>query len=68
MQDCVAKGRIGHPQGSKHGAAKLTETDVIDIRLLVEEGMLNHREIAERKGVSRVLITRIVNRQLWTHI
>lgn len=50
--------------GSKHYAAKLIETDIIEIRRLVRAGSL-HREVAAQFGVNRQQVTKIVNGQAW---
>jgi DNA invertase Pin-like site-specific DNA recombinase len=53
--------------GSKAGSAKLTEEQVIEIRRLAAEGA-SHGEISKKFPVGRSTITRIVNRQMWTHL
>lgn len=53
--------------GSKHGMSKLTEDDVLKIRLLRATG-LTHRKIAEQFGVSSSMVTYILNGKNWKHI
>lgn len=57
----------GCHKGSKHSQAKLSETDILDIR-----GLLNKKyklqQIADLYNVSFQLISRIKNRQNWNHI
>lgn len=53
--------------GSGHHAAKLVEDDIVPIRAMAAGGM-SHREIAERFGVSRGLISQVVRGELWAHV
>jgi len=64
-RDAVARGRV--PRGERAGASKLTESDVIEIRRLSGEGVLQ-REIAERFGIQRGQVSRIVHRHQWRHV
>ena len=66
-----AKDRIGTPShyqpdnaGEKHGLAKLTEEDVIEIRA----SSLSSSEIARRKGVTHKAVSMIRNYQRWRHV
>lgn len=54
-------------RGERAPRAKLRDSDIVEIRLLAVEGLM-HKEIAERFGVGRKAITKIVNRQRWRHI
>lgn len=54
--------------GSRHGMSRLTENDVIEIRRLWQSGHLLQRDIATLYNVQPNLVSRIVNRVLWTHI
>ena len=62
----------GYFQGSRNGMAKLTEDDVIYIRLnYIPKGKgqkCNRRELAEYFGVSVGLISRIIKNEIWTHV
>lgn len=51
-------------KGGKHPMAKLTEQDVINIRLLPGSNV----ETARAYGVSDQLISRIRKREIWKHI
>lgn len=53
--------------GSKHHAAKLTEAQVIDIRLSLSEGVPGV-ELARQYGVTSSVISQINKRQTWRHI
>lgn len=79
MKDMISKGRhIGvvgrgiypiekHARGSKNGCAKLTESDVLEIRRLhIEEW--SYRLIAKKFGISKPTVAHIIHRRTWTHI
>lgn len=53
--------------GSKNGKAKLTESDVWQIRQLSSSGVAR-KELAVRFAVSLTAIDRIVNNQTWKHV
>jgi AraC-like DNA-binding protein len=55
------------PKGSQHASAVLTEDNVRLMRQLRREGM-PIKEIAQRFGMSRDHIGRILNRKLWKHV
>ena len=61
--DKVKKGRSA--RGAKHGRAKLTQTDVRQIRKLWAAGEYTQRELGDRFGVRRRHINRIVNKKTW---
>jgi hypothetical protein len=63
--DMVEKGR--HARGSRHHWAKLTEPDVLDIRRRVAAGE-RQKDLCTEYGVADSLVSRIVNRLIWTHI
>ena len=65
--NAIERGSIDM-KGSKHYFAKLTEQDVIQIRELWRSGNYTQVEIANMFNVGRKNITKIVNRQRWTHI
>lgn len=68
--DAKAKGRVkpGHVFGELHGCSRLTAEQVLEIRALVRSGDLFQREIAERFGVSQVMVSRIALRKAWSHL
>jgi hypothetical protein len=49
--------------GSKHGRAKISESDVLLIKKL--KGTSSYRAIGEKFGLSPASISRIINNQLW---
>ena len=58
-------------EGAAHGesvnSAKLTEQDVLSIRAMAQVGQ-SHTEIANKFGVSRKCISKVVHRETWKHI
>jgi hypothetical protein len=63
--DSVAKKRF--PIASRHYRARLKDSDVQVIFEMRKSG-LKHREIAEKYGVCRELITHVLNRQAYKSI
>jgi ribosome-binding protein aMBF1 (putative translation factor) len=55
------------PRGENHVKSKLTDDAVVTMRRLRQAGM-SQREIAERFGVSRPLVSLVVHRKLWAHV
>lgn len=60
LKDMTAKGR--------HGMAKLSAGDALAIRKMYETGRFTHAEIADAFGMSRGMVSMIINRKNWTHI
>ena len=74
-RDAVMKGRsrpfagVGSKVGSEHPAAKLTESQVLQIREDAAQGGWGiQTRLAEQYGVTPSSIHAIVNRKTWTHI
>lgn len=78
--DRNAKGRQAHgdrtgarlyphrvPRGERHGAARLTASDVKEIRSLSADGVLQ-AELMKKFGVSQGAISHIVTRKCWRHV
>ncbi len=61
-------GRHVPLRGSPHGGAKLTEEDVIEIRLLYNGGGMSYSDPAARFGVDRANISLIIKRKAWQHV
>lgn len=59
---------IGVPRGERSACAKLTDTKVREIRRLRKEDKLPYKEIGKMFGVDDSVVSRIVNRQYWTHV
>jgi NTP pyrophosphatase (non-canonical NTP hydrolase) len=54
-------------RGEQVSAAKLTETDVVNIRRLRKEG-LTLNQIAEKYNIQFQTVSKIVNRKAWAHV
>jgi hypothetical protein len=65
VRDAIRKGR--NQAGERHYYAKLTETDVSDIRWLSSFG-LTHAEIGRAYRVSGVNVGQIVRGKLWSSV
>lgn len=67
MQDMVNKGRSQRRSGSKHHNAKLTESDIPEIRKRLANGDVPAK-IAEKYSVHSTVITKINRKELWGHV
>jgi len=68
MADCVSKGRAA--KGHRHPNAKLTETQVVEIRRRVDAGEIRSA-LAREFGVSKSTITYVMGRGWkngWRHV
>jgi hypothetical protein len=63
--DRKADGTV--PRGERHHRAKITESDVREIRRLVSTGLPGYLA-AQRFGINQSTARRIVRRELWTHV
>lgn len=71
IRDMIARGRkkIGvMPKGMGHHRAKLTDSQVIEIRRLWDSGGATKLGLSKQFGVSRPVIRGIVERRSWRHI
>lgn len=66
-EDRERKHRSKHPAGQDHPMAKITESDVVEIRQLRERG-LSTREIAKIYGIATVHAWQVVTRRTWRHV
>jgi hypothetical protein len=57
-----------HARGTRHGSAKLTDSDVIEILRRYAAGGVLQRELAAEYGVSRATIAHIIGRKTWRHL
>lgn len=64
MQDAVKRDR--HKRGER-GANKLTDAEVIAIRLEVSAGK-SHESVASNYGISQPMVSAIANGKRWAHI
>lgn len=67
MTDARQKKRFQDQRGSKNNKARLTESDVLRIRALSENGT-SRVEIARMFNLGKGHASRIIHRQLWAHI
>lgn len=65
-KDMAAKGRS--TKGEKHGMAKLSNEQVLEIRRRYRVGGIFQRELAKEFGVTQTLIGMIVRRKVWSHV
>jgi len=68
VADREAKGRGRRPRGVDHGHAKLTESQVAEIRTRYTAGGVLQRVLAVEFGVKIVAVSNIVRRKTWTHL
>lgn len=54
--------------GSANGAAKLTEEDVKNIRITINNGTYNTKKLAQKYGVTTGTINNIITKRNWKHI
>lgn len=66
-RDMLERGRNPNRKGERHPLAKLTEADVLAIRQARVCGQ-TEKSLAERFGVARGQIHKIVNRINWKHV
>lgn len=67
MRDMQSKGRgrWSGVYGERHGGAKLTEAQVIEMRRLHAAGGISQAALARRFGVSQAMVSRIIRRTAW---
>lgn len=51
-----------------HGNAKLTESKVIEIKLLIKEGKMNQKDIAEKFNISNTTVNKISTGEIWKNV
>lgn len=56
------------PRGNNHSAAKLNESQVIEIRRKYKEGGVRYKDLGVAYGVRPTTIQAIVNRTNWKHV
>lgn len=60
--------KIGVPRGSRAAQSKLTESNVIEMRRLRKEEGTTYEKLASLFGIDSSGVSRIINRQIWTHV
>jgi predicted XRE-type DNA-binding protein len=66
MMDASRKGRMA--RGERAHLAKLTSVQVLEIRRLYDSGNFTQVQLAQKFGVDKSGISRIVTRKKWSHI
>lgn len=72
MRDASEKKRLvgnrsNHHLGSARPNAKITETDVVEMRRLSREGITG-KELSARFGINRGTVSEILSGKLWKHV
>lgn len=68
IADRVSKGHEADHKGVKNGRAKLNDSEILRIRNSHDRGEHTKKELADKYGVSDVLIGMIVKRKIWRHV
>lgn len=74
MIDRNKKGRQAKLPGERNGFSVLTEAQVLEIRALREgssyrnSGELSQKNLAKKYGVGQTAISKVLNRETWSHI
>lgn len=55
-------------KGSAHGQSKLTEAEVVQMRIKYAKGCVFHKDLAIEFGVGRRTVGDIINRKVWKHV
>jgi hypothetical protein len=66
ITDKVSKSR--QARGQRHGRAKLSPQDVLDIRRLYSSGAFTYRSLGKRFGVDPTAIGLIIRKHNWAHL
>ena len=65
--DATRKGRWHSNAGENHGLAKLTESDIADIRSMYLRGY-SQKTIAEVLNIHQSTVSRIMSHKRWSHL
>ena|SRR6185369_15823050 len=68
LQDAFDQKRRVILRGQDHLAAKLTETQAVQIKNLYSEGHVTQRSIADKFGIGQQQVSRIINGIRWAHL
>jgi len=66
LKDMVSKSRNKRCRGEQHHSAKLSQRQVIAIRIITQFGSIPYRQVAKIFGVSQPLVSRIISRKSWS--
>jgi hypothetical protein len=62
------RGGAGRMHGSDHTGSKLSEAQVRAIRKRAADGSVSQAALAREYAVSTALVSKIINRKVWTHM
>lgn len=65
-RDCERKGREHYPRGELNGRAKMTNSQIVQIRSLYKSGCISQLKLGELYGLSERQIGRIVHNTHWS--
>lgn len=65
--DAIARGRYVKMIGTTNGRAKISDSDVIEIRKLSGTGP-TQRQIGEKFGISNQTVSNIITKKSWKHL
>ena len=68
VRDRDNRNRIQHARGIAQGSHKLTDEQVLEIRMLYNDGKYSECDIADKFGVSQSTIGCIINYKTWRHL
>jgi hypothetical protein len=66
--DCYRKNRANHVFGSRCGSAKITEQDVVKIRVFYKTGNYSQNKLGEMFNLSGRSICAVVRKEQWKHV
>lgn len=66
--DCISKGRAKYAKGSQKLTAKLNETQVDFIKMILQLNVCKHKQLANVFNVSRSTISYIGREVNWKHV
>lgn len=75
LEWCTGKHNVRHsylngrnkPIGERNGASKIGEKDILEIRKLYKDGMLQ-RDIASKFSITQSNVSAIIRRKSWPHV
>ena len=68
IKDRVKKGRSRGPTGESAPLAKLTATKVIELRRLHERNGVSVQDLADRFGIHKATVHKILKGNIWRHV
>ena len=68
MDDMTAKKRYCRMVGENHACAKLSNSDVFEIRRIYAIGETTQCQLSNKFGVPQTQISNIILRKSWSHI